>query len=197
MIEFKKTVKNALPYDRQQYLDFFDEDFDSSTKWYGVSFQLPGGYEGREISLTEYLEAYESWFKTIILQLDNGSLWIVNHDDKDLQWLPNDEDNLISLRTLFKQNNIPNEFKGALSFTKDDLLKYSNDLISYPLAVFNATEVLYKDLDISHSELPFIIKISGHANIDLLSTDKDLLKEVVDANASNGFILKPYRGTSL
>jgi len=150
-----------------------------------------------KISLMEYLEAYERWFKAIILQLDNGSLWIVNHDYKDLQWLPNDEDNLISLRALFKQNNIPNEFKGALSFTKDDLLKVSNDLISYPLAVFNAADVLYKDLDISHSELPFIIKISGHANIDLLSTDKDLLKEVLDANSSNGFILKPYRGTSL
>ena len=197
MIEFKKNVKKILPYDRQQYLDFLDENFDSSTKWYGVSLQLPGGYEGRKISLMEYLEAYERWFKAIILQLDNGSLWIVNHDYKDLQWLPNDEDNLISLRALFKQNNIPNEFKGALSFTKDDLLKVSNDLISYPLAVFNAADVLYKDLDISHSELPFIIKISGHANIDLLSTDKDLLKEVVNANASNGFILKPYRGTSL
>jgi len=197
MIEFKKNVKKILPYDRQQYLDFLDENFDSSTKWYGVSLQLPGGYEGRKISLMEYLEAYERWFKAIILQLDNGSLWIVNHDYKDLQWLPNDEDNLISLRALFKQNNIPNEFKGALSFTKDDLLKVSNDLISYPLAVFNAADVLYKDLDISHSELPFIIKISGHANIDLLSTDKDLLKEVLDANSSNGFILKPYRGTSL
>lgn len=197
MIEFKKNFKKILPYDRQRYLDFLDEDFDSSTKWYGVSLQLPGGYEGRKISLTEYLEAYERWFKAIILQLDNGSIWIVNHDYKDLQWLPNDEDNLISLRALFKQNNIPNEFKGALSFTKDDLLKVSNDLISYPLAVFNAADVLYKDLDISHSELPFIIKISGHANIDLLSTDKDLLKEVLDASSSTGFILKPYRGTSL
>lgn len=197
MIEFKKNVEKALPYDRRQYLEYFDDDFDSSTKWYGVSFQLPGGYEGREIGLMEYLEAYERWFKAIVLQLDNGSFWIVNHDDKDLQWLPNDEDNLISLRTLFKQNNIQNEFKGALSFTKDDLLKFSKDLISYPLAVFDATDVLYKDLDISHSELPFIIKISGHANIDLLSTDKDLLKEVSDANTSNGFILKPYRGTSL
>ena len=93
--------------------------------------------------------------------------------------------------------SIPNEFKGALSFTKDDLLKVSKDLILYPLAVFNATDVLYKDLDISHGELPFIVKISGHANIDVLSTDKYLLKKVLDASTSNGFILKPYKGTSL
>lgn len=197
MIEFRKDVKKVLPYDREQYLDFFDEDFNSSIKWYGVSFQLPVGHEGRTISLSEYLEAYEKWFKAIISHLDNGSLWIVNHDDKDLQWFPNDENNLSSLRTLFKQNNIPNEFIGALSFTKEDLLKYANDLISYPLAVFNAPNALYKNLDISHSELPFIIKISGHANIHILSTDKEFLKEIVAANTSNSFILKPYRGTSL
>ena len=197
MIEFKKNVKKILPYDRQKYMDFLDEDFDSSEKWYGVSLQLPGGYEGKKISLTEYLEAYEIWFKAVISQLDNGSVWIVNHDDKDLQWLPNYEDNLMSLRALFILNNIPNEFKGALSFTKDDLLKVSKDLILYPLAVLNATDVLYKDLDISHGELPFIVKISGHANIDVLGTDKYLLKKVLDASTSNGFILKPYKGTSL
>lgn len=137
------------------------------------------------------------WFKAIISQLDNGSFWIVHHDVIDVEWFPNDEDNLISLRTLFKENNIPNEFKGALLFTRDDLLKFSKELISYPLAVFNKANLLYSDLDISHSDLPFIVKISGHANIDLLSTDKDFLREVVVANNANGFILRPYNGTSM
>ncbi|MNR43714.1 hypothetical protein D3C85_1623630 [compost metagenome] len=64
-------------------------------------------------------------------------MWIVNHEDKDLEWLPNNEDNLISLRTLFKERGIPNTFKGAIIFTKDDLLKFSKDLISYPYSVLN------------------------------------------------------------
>ena len=101
------------------------------------------------------------------------------------------------MRTLFKQNGIPNKFKGALVFTKDDLLQFAKDLISYPFAVFNEKGLLYKNLDVSNGKLEFIIKISGHLNIDLLSTDKDLLKEAVKANASNDFILKPCRGTSL
>ena len=195
MIEFRKSFKKALPYDREEYVDFLGNHFYSYTEWYGVSFQLPGGYEGRDISLTEYLEAYEGWFKNVILQLDNGSIWFVNHD-RDSKWFPNEEDNLTSLRTLFKQNDIPNKFKGALIFTTKDLLKFYKDLITYPTTVFNKHGWLYNDLDISHGELPFIIKISGHSNIDFLSTDKGLLKKVVDQNRLNLFIAREYRGTS-
>jgi hypothetical protein len=78
-------------------------------------------------------------------------LWIVNHDDKDWKWFPNDEDNTTSLRTLFKCNNIPYSFKGALTFTTDDLLKFSRELISYPYTIFNKEGLLYSNLDISHS----------------------------------------------
>jgi hypothetical protein len=45
--------------------------------------------------------------------------------------------------------------------------------------------------------LTFVIKISGHQNIDLLSTNKELLKEVVSEHIASPFILKPYIGTSL
>lgn len=195
MIEFKKNVNKVLPYDRRQYRDFFDEERDFSIKWYGVSFQLEN--DGRNVRLTEFVEIYESLFKNIVLKFDNGSFWIVNHDDKDLIWIPNDEDNLIPLRTLFKQKNVPNTFKGALIFTKDDLLEFSRDLISYPCAVFNSENSLYSNLDVSHGELPFIIKISGHMCIDFLSTDKELLRKVVNENYSSYFIVKESRGTSL
>lgn len=166
-------------------------------KWYGVSFQLPGGYEGRDISLTEYLEAYGRWFKNIIQQFDSDSSWIVNHGRRDPIWFPNEEDSLPSLRTLFRQNDIPNKFKGALIFKTEDLLQFSEDLITYPTAVFNRHGSLYHDLDISHGELPFIIKISHHHNIDFLSIDKELLKKVVNENHSDIFIEREYRGTSL
>lgn len=195
MIEFKKNVKKVLPYDRRKYVEFLYDDFDSPAKWYGASFQLES--QGKEISLTEFVEKYESWFKNIISSLDKDSLWIVNHDKKDLNWFPNNENNLTTLRDLFKQNSVPNTFRGALILTKDDLFKFSEDLISYPYAVFDEDGLFYMNLDISYSELPFIIKISDHLNIDLLSTNKELLREVVNENSSSIFIVKQYRGTSL
>jgi len=187
MIEFKKNVNSLLPYNRKQYL--------TDSGWYGVSFQLNSKL--KEIDLTNFIEIYGQLFESIILKLDKGSFWIVNHDDKDLEWFPNDEDNLTSLRTLFKQHNISNKFKGALIFTKDDLLQFSKDLISYPFTVFKEEGLLYKNLDVSHSESKFIIKISGHLNIDLLSMDKELLKEVINANQTSDFIIKYYLGTSI
>jgi hypothetical protein len=190
MIEFKKEVKNYLPYDREQYIS-------GNVKWYGVSFQLPGGFEGKNIGLSEYLKKYELWFKNLISKLDNGSFWIISHDRKGVDWFPNDSDNLIRLRTLFKQSNVPNIFKGALLFTKNDLLEFARDLISYPYSVFDEEGLFYDNLDVSNNELPLIIKITGHWDIHLLSTNTEFLREVVDANITNDFILKPYTGTSL
>jgi hypothetical protein len=189
MIEFKTEIKEILPYDRKQYLLF--------KKWYGVSFQLPGIFEGKDIGLDVYLKAYEDWFKSIINQLDNESHWIVNHDYIDKNWFPNEDNTLTSLRDLFKTNSIPNTFIGALIFSKDDLLRFTRNLISYPHAVFDQKEILYNDIDISNSKIPFVIKVSGHLNIDLLSTDKELLKKIVNSNAADNFIIKEYRGTKL
>jgi hypothetical protein len=187
MIEFKKNVEELLPYDRRKYI--------SGSKWQGVSFQLNTVILDND--LTNYIKFYKPFFKSIISQLDNGSPWIVNHDDKDLRWFPNDEVNLTPLRTLFTKNSISNDFKGALVFSKNDLLKFSKELISYPFSVFNEEREKYKDLDISHSELKFVIHISGHQNIDLLSTDKELLKKGIIEHIASPFIIKPYRGTSL
>ncbi len=195
MIEFKKNVKKILPYDRGQYIEFLDDDFDSSIDWYGVSFQI--NKEGQKISLTEFVETYEPLFRNILSTLDNGSFWIVNHEDKDLDWFPNDENNLTSLRALFKQREIPNTYRGALVLKKDDLLNLSKDLISYPCALLYKDALLYKNVDISHAELQFIVKISGHLTIDLLSTDKILLRKIISENTLSPFVVKEYRGTSL
>lgn len=188
MIDFKNKVKTLLPYDRKQYI--------SKKDWFGVSFQLPGVFEGKDIGLEVYLEVYEDWFKSVISKFSNDTQWIVNQDFIDEDWFPNKQNNLKILRSIFKQNNIPNTFNGAIIFNTDDLLKLSKDLISYPYAVFDKIGLLYNNIDISHNELPFVIKISGHLNIDLLSTDIELLRKVVNENSLN-FILKEYRGTSL
>lgn len=65
------------------------------------------------------------------------------------------------------------------------------------MAVFNEERLLYKNLDISHDVLPFIIKISGHGNIDFLSTDKAVLKKIIDKNHSSHFEIKYYRGVHI
>jgi len=197
MIKFEKNVKQLLPYNRRQYITYLTGKFASLDGWYGISFQLPGGYEGKEIELSDFKRAFEALFKNVISMLDNGSLWIVNHEDKDLDWFPNNENNLIDLRSVFKEAKIANTFRGAVMCSKKELLDLANDLICYPYAVVQKQGHFYKDLNVSHSELQFIIKISGHLNIDFLSQNKTLLKEIVIAHTSSDFVLKPYTGTLL
>ena len=197
MIQFKKDFKKILPYNRAEYISYLRDDTYTNLNWHGLAFQLPGNSEGQDISLKKLVDLYEPLFKNIVLRLDNRSAWIVNHEGYDWKWFPNEEENLKHLRALFKQNSVPNAFKGALIFATEDLLKFSEDLISYPVAVFNDKGRFYRSLDISHGELQFIIKIDGHFDIDLLSTDADLLRDIANENRSDAFIIKQYRGTSL
>jgi len=189
MIIFEENVDKLPTYGKNSYA--------KKGNWYGVSFQLEGGYEGKKIDTMEFIRRYESWFEQIILRMDNGTNWIVNHDYEGKNWFPNNQENLTALRKLFKQNGVPNTFKGAIIFTKNDLLEFSKDLITYPFEVLSKERRLYSDLNISHGELEFVIKISAHMNIDLLSADIELLRAVVNESASNIFIRRAYRGTFL
>lgn len=193
MIEFERNFEKILPYNRGKYIDYLADAVGPVMKWYGASFQVPEITDQKDVSFQQYLEMYEPLFKNIILQLDNGSSWIINHDDKDLSWFPNEYDTLPYLRALFKQNNILNSFTGALIFSTGDLVKYSKELISYPFAVTGKKDFLYKNLDISHSELPTIIKISGHLTIDFLSTEQLIFRKIVHANFTSDFVVKEYR----
>lgn len=189
MLKFEKNNKSLLPYDREHYIDYLDDDFDAETKWCAVSIQMSN--EDKKNSLSKFIEVFEAIFKNVISKLDNGTSWIINHDDKDMKWFLNDKDNLKALRTVFKNNNVQDTFVGSLILEKDDLLELAQDFISYPYVLS------YKDLDISHSKMPFIIKITSHLTIDLLSMDKELLRKIVNENKSNQIIVKEYRGTSL
>jgi hypothetical protein len=189
MIKFIEDFEKLLSYDREHYIDFLDDDFDSETKWCAVSLQMSS--EDGENSLSKFVDVFELIFKNIILKLDIGISWIINHDDKDMKWFLNDKDNLEALRTVFKQNNVQDTFKGSLILEKDDLLELARDLISYPYVLS------YKNLDISHSKSQFIIKTTSHLTVDLLSMDKELLRKVVDGNSSDKIKIVEYRGTSL
>jgi hypothetical protein len=172
MIEFKRDIEKILPYNRKNYLGY-QADTDFSVKWYGASFQVVEIADQKNASFQQYLEMYEPLFKNIVLEFDKSSSWIVSHD-KAVPWFPNEYDNLPDLRTLFKRNDISNSFIGAVIFFTPDVIQYSKDLVSYPYSVTGRKGVLYRDLDISHSELPAIIRISGHLNIDFISTDENI-----------------------
>lgn len=201
MIEFKKNVKKLLPYDRKNYINYLNwkEAINSPTyvKWYDYLFRLPGVSTDVDIiepNVPKFLKAYEPWFENVILQLDTGSPWIVNHSKRNGDWLPNKQRNLIQLRALFEERDIPNTFRGAITFSKEDLLKYAKDIISYPYAVINGKKWHYSNLDISHAELPFIITTRPFLYMNILSTDKKLLKKVVKENSSSSFdIIENYR----
>jgi len=189
MIVFNDNKHINLPYNKEHYFDFLDDDLDDSHFWSAVSFQTTNNNEST-VSL-KHVSVLETLFKQIILQLDSGSPWIVNHFYKDFDWFPNNDENLNSLRTLFKENKIQNTYRGALSFMADDLIKFANNLILYPYILS------YRDLDISHTELPFIIKITNHLTIDLFCTDKLVLRKVINDNSLINLTVKEYRGSAL
>ena len=199
-VTFTKNVRALLPYKRNRYIRYLHSDVESHTPWYGASFQLASEAhnigQGINFGLPKFLHHYEAFFKQLIATFDDGSYWIVTHDKYDGMWLPNDEPTLPALRALFAQHHVPNRFTGALRLTKQEVFTFARDLLSYPTGIFSSERSLYSDVDVSHSKLPVVIKISAHLNVDFLSTDQALVREVVKENHSPDFTIKPYRGTS-
>jgi hypothetical protein len=193
MIEFKRNVEKLLPYNRKNYLGYQAGE-DLSIKWYGVSFQVLEIADREDASFQQYLEMYEPLFKNMVSAFDNDSSWIVSLDIDGRPWFPYENDKLPHLRTLFKENDILTTFKGAVIFSAPDLVEYSKDLISYPYIVTGFKNRFYRDLDISHRELPAIMRISGHLNIDFITTDENIFKIIRHADFASGFVVKEYRG---
>jgi hypothetical protein len=132
----------------------------------------------------------------------------MNHDNYDLAWLPNDEENLLSIRAVFRQNNIPNNFKGGVICYKEDILPLVRDIVWYPVEMFpfrpspdsvfpDNRPPYYRNIDISHSQLPFLIKISSLFCVDVLSTDVDTLRMIADDVVTEEHQIIEYRGTWL
>ncbi len=193
MVDFKRDFEKILPYNRTKYLGY-QADTDFSVKWFGVSFQVVEIADQKNASFEQYLKLYEPLFKNMVLAFDDISSWIVSHDIKDRPWFPYSNDSLPNLRTLFKLNNISNSFTGAVVFSTPDLMAYAKELVSYPYAVIGTKGSLYRDLDISHSKLPAIIRISGHLNIDFISSEENIFRKIRHADFASRFVVKEYRG---
>ena len=197
-VTFTPNVCALLPYHRKHYIRYLQGDGTPHTPWYGASFQLASEADniqhGIDFGLPKFLAHYETLFRQLITQFDDGSCWIVAHD-YDGAWLPNDEPTLPALRALFAQYRVPNTFKGALRLPKQEVLAFAREFLSYPTGIFSRKGLLYNDIDVSHSKWPVVIKISAHLNVDFLSTDQALVRAVVQEHRSPDFTIIP-RGTS-
>ncbi len=179
MVKFATEVAKNLPYDRKQYLDYYDPDLknlDPAIHWYGVSMQLEAIQDQKlylvcDDVVKKSTDLLNAAFKIIVFHLDPGQFWIVNHEDMDLKWFYESDGKLPALCGLFKDNNIAESFVGALTFSREELLRFSRDLIMYPYVLS------YKTLDVSNSELPFIIKLTNHLTLDILSTEPKLIEK--------------------
>ena len=195
MIQFTKDIASQLPYDRKQYRAYFDEDdntFDRNTSWHAVSLQQE---EIRDEKLYQVspevvkncVAKLEKGFNKMITQLDHGLPWIINHDDKDLAWFNKEDTTIPKMREFFTQNKIPISSTGCLIFATTDLHDFARELITYPYVLS------YNNLDISHSKLQFIMKVTGHLTLDFLSTDQALLTGILNDDVFEGFLKIPYR----
>ncbi|MBL0745468.1 hypothetical protein [Chryseolinea lacunae] len=195
MVRCEKNTSEWLPYDRLQYRAYFDEDdntFNRNVLWHAVSLQQADVkneklYHTPEEIVTKCIDSLEISFKEIISRLDQGLPWVINHDDKDLPWFNKEGDTMPKMRSLFKQSDIPISFTGCLIFPKEDLFDFARELVTYPYILS------YKNLDVSHHTLPFVIKITGHLTLDLLSTDKALLTRVLNDETFDSLLRITYR----
>lgn len=202
MIAFIRNYEELLPYKRENYLSYLDDDPEFDDKWFGISIQ-PQTHQNH---LKNTLSFMARTFKKLIDYYDKGMNWLVIHEYKDLPWFPSnkkgDDVTLPDLRQFFKDNRVSKHFIGGLSLPKDiitgQLLK---DITTYPYLMFPDSQFLYKDLEITHSSIPLIIKITGHKNnnilpaIDLLSTDIKLIKEVNKMKFSGSYEKVQYNNS--
>ncbi|MBX2906664.1 MAG: hypothetical protein KF744_11540 [Taibaiella sp.] len=185
MIEFAPLPEKILPYDRSSYIAYLSDEVDS--EWQGVSFQIDSsrGHVSQEGALAEYKNLTEN----TIQQFDGEDHWVVNHDDKDLAWLRAGSERLAALSAAFSSNGVAGNFTGALIVDKNQLIGLLDDLILYPYMLS------YKNIDISHGKIPFVIKISSHFNVDLLTPDKKLLQTIAGRVSLPIFKVLNYSGS--
>ncbi|MDJ1495243.1 hypothetical protein QNI19_20050 [Cytophagaceae bacterium DM2B3-1] len=199
MIKFEKNISQLLPYNRANYIAYFndeDDTFDRNVIWYGVSLQQADIkdqklYQVSEQIVVNSVDRLENAFKEIVSEFDQGLPWIINHDDKDLPWFNTENKRMPQLQNLFKQNTIPSSFIGCLVFNKEDVVNFARELITYPYDLLS--KISYKTLDVSHTKLPLILKLTGHLTLDIVSTDKALLTKISHLDKLDSFLKIPYR----
>ncbi len=176
-------------------MNAFDEGVDcheSASNWHGVSLQLETIRNEKLLAAPEEIvnqaiDILDRMFRHLIALLDDGNLWIVNHDDKDMQWFLDQSETLPRLREVFRHTKTPGTYRGSILMFDEDLLELSRELVTYAYALS------YKNLDVSHGTRPVVIKATGHLTLDILSTDFELMSHMLADSSLDVFTKVPYR----
>ena len=92
---------------------------------------------------------------------------------------------------MFIQNNINYDFVGGLELSTIELKGIFYDLIMYPF------DQCF-DIFIAKNNIPFVIQLNQHYEVDILSTDINLIKGVINnCNLQNIFNVRITSGTIL
>jgi hypothetical protein len=184
MIKFIEGNNDITPYDKEDYLNFIDNDFEGTTSWKGYSIQPLNKLGDDKYTKTQLKEVFEQ----IIQKTDNGGKWIVKHDDKILPWfIEGDESLFPKICSALKENNVQPSSKGALLCDISDLFYLSDEIVSYSYSLS------YKNLDIINTDRILVIKATSHLSLDLLSTNLRILNELLTLVSDEEFTIKKYR----
>lgn len=192
MAYFEENVDKLLLYDRQDYKDWLSGDRNNPMVWSGISYQCTSDYQLKKEDVDVCMLHLTELLRQIIGIFNNDTKWILNHDDKDLDWLPQKATKPLELKRLFADNNQSGEFKGAIILSNKELLLVASDLVNYPVSLFRKYNRVYKNIDINNADLEIIIKISGHMTLDIICKDALLLKEMISKISAPGLLIQPY-----
>ncbi len=189
-----KDLSNHLPFKINTLLKYLYWDDEANSDWNLVAFTQ---YKGEEFEVTNInTKRLVELLSSIIKLLDDKNNWIILHGAKRKWFIENDEEkfiskNLINLKKLFIQNNINYDFVGGLEFSTIELKGIFYDLIMYPF------DQCF-DIFIAKSNIPFVIQLNQHYEVNILSTDINLIRRVINnCDLTKTFNTRIARGTIL
>ena len=186
MIDFIKENKETLPYVKEDYLSFLNEE-PTLRNWYGYSIQFDGLYTNKN-----KIQKLQSVLNHFINQFNEDQHWLIRHDDKFLPWfIEGDEKRLPKLKRVFNNKQVPFNFKGSILFSSDELLEVSDEVVSYSYLLS------YKNLDIINVDTCILFKCTNHLTLDVISTEKILILSMRKYAEKLGYPVINYRNSPI
>lgn len=189
-----KDLNKNLPFKVKSLNEYLYWENETKSDWNMVALTP---YLGEKFEITNMnTQRIIELLSSVIELLDDNNNWIIFHGAKR-KWLIEDPDerfiskNLSNLKKLFIQNNINYDFVGGLEFSTIELKGIFYDLIMYPF------DQCF-DIFIAKSNIPFVIQLNQHYEINIICSDVNLIRSVVNnCNSSNTFYTRIAIGTVL
>jgi hypothetical protein len=184
MTKFINRNTEILPFDKEDYLNFLDEDFSGKNNWKGFSMQISSNKNWTD---EEKINRIKLLFEQIIREVNSNQEWIIKHDDKIMPWFVNGDEKLFpKIYSKLKESNALPNSRGSLLCDFDDLLYLSNEIVSYPYLLS------YKNLDVVNVTEVLVLKATNHLTLDVLSTNENILVKLISLVDSEKFRIKKY-----